>query len=97
MVELIKGEPGESRKEWLLDRFACVGKSNPKVRDFKFWIDGSHPIEQFPYGTMLQEKLDYIHQNPVKELIVFRAEDYLFSSACDYAGEKGMLKVILIN
>ena len=38
-----------------------------------------------------------IHQNPVEEGLVFKAEDYVYSSAIDYAGEKGMLDVILIK
>ena len=40
---------------------------------------------------------DYIHNNPVEEGIVFRAEDYLYSSAANYAGEKGLLDVIVIK
>ena len=31
--------------------------------------------------------------NPVDDGLVFRPEDYLYSSAIDYAGEKGMLRV----
>jgi len=29
--------------------------------------------------------------------LVFKAEDYVYSSTIDYAGEKGMLDVILIK
>ena len=32
-----------------------------------------------------------------EEGLVFRAEDYVYSSACDYAGEKGLLNVIVID
>ena len=42
------------------------------------------------------QKLNYIHQNPVEEGLVFRAEDYRFSSASTYAGEKGLLDIIFI-
>jgi len=38
-----------------------------------------------------------IHQNPVEEGIVFRAEDYLYGSAADYAGENGLLNVIVVK
>ncbi|MGD1839942.1 MAG: hypothetical protein ACFB0B_03465 [Thermonemataceae bacterium] len=41
----------------------------------------------------MQQKLNYIHQNPVKEGIVALPEHYLYSSASDYAGEKGLVKV----
>jgi hypothetical protein len=33
----------------------------------------------------MDEKIDYVHNNPVEAGLVFRAEDYLFSSAADYA------------
>ena len=46
---------------------------------------------------MIDEKINYVHQNPVEEGIVFRAEDYLYSSAANYAGEKGLLDVIVIK
>jgi putative transposase len=32
------------------------------------------------------QRLDYIHQNPVKAGFVRQAEDWLWSSAADYAG-----------
>lgn len=34
---------------------------------------------------------NYKFPNPVEEGIVFRPEDYKYSSASDYAGEKGVL------
>ena len=46
---------------------------------------------------MLQQKLDYIHQNPVFDGIVDEAEHYVYSSARDYAGFKGLLKIKYIS
>ena len=40
---------------------------------------------------MIQQKIDYIHNNPVEGGIAFRPEDYRYNSASDYAGEKGVL------
>ena len=37
-----------------------------------------------------------IHNIPVEEGIVFKAEQYVYSSAIDYAGEKGLLDIVLI-
>ena len=37
-----------------------------------------------------------IHNNPVEEGYVFRPEDYLYSSAADYAGEKGLLDNVIV-
>jgi len=48
-------------------------------------------------GRDIDQKLDYIHQNPVEEGLVFRAQDYVYSSAVDYAGEKGLLDIVIIE
>jgi len=48
-------------------------------------------------NAVISQKLNYLHQNPVEAGLVFRAEDYVYSSAIDYAGGKGMLDIILID
>jgi hypothetical protein len=40
---------------------------------------------------------DYLHDNPVEHGVVFRAEDYVFSSAIDYCGGKGLLDIEMIE
>jgi hypothetical protein len=37
-----------------------------------------------------------MRKNPVEEGLVFRAEDYVYSSAIDYAGEKGLLDDVIV-
>ncbi|MFK8046502.1 MAG: hypothetical protein AB8B72_13480 [Crocinitomicaceae bacterium] len=44
----------------------------------------------------MSQKIKYVHNNPVKAGMVSRAEDYNYSSAKDYAGEKGLLDDIVI-
>jgi len=39
----------------------------------------------------------YIHNSSVEDMIVSKPEDYLFSSAPDYAGQKGMLDVHVLG
>ncbi|WP_370996464.1 hypothetical protein [Mucilaginibacter sp. RCC_168] len=46
---------------------------------------------------MLSQKLDYIHNNPVKTGIVTMPEHYLYSLAVNYAGEDGLMEVILLD
>jgi hypothetical protein len=58
-------------------------------------IDWDKPIELWS-NKVIDEKIDYIHNNPVEEGLVFRAEDYLYSSAADYAGEQGVLENVII-
>jgi len=87
----------ESRRDWLLHHFVYVGKYNPKIKNHKFWQDGLHPIE-VTSAKFIDQKINYIHQNPVEAGIVYRAEDYILSSAAEYAGEHtGLLDVIVLN
>lgn len=87
----------ESRKDWLLKYFAYAGRYDPKIKEYKFWQEGFHPIE-LTSAKFIDQKLIYIHKNPVEAGIVFRAEDYVLSSAAQYAGEfNTILEVIIID
>ncbi len=96
LVEAIAAEPTESRREWLLDRFHFQARLDRKVATAKFWQDGSHAVELISPALSLQ-KLHYLHQNPVRAQLVTEPEDYVFSSACSYAGKQGLLKVKLLG
>ena len=89
IIKEIQENPQESRKEWLMQQF-----KTPEGN--RFWRGDNKPIELWS-NKVIDEKINYIHQNPVEEGIVFRAEDYLHSSAVDYAGEQGLLDVIVIK
>ncbi len=39
---------------------------------------------------------NYKFHNPVEEGLVFHAEDYPYSSAIDYTGEKGLLDDVVV-
>lgn len=39
------------------------------------------------------QRLHYIHQNPVRQMIVSNPEEYIFSSAIDYADGKGLVTI----
>jgi len=89
IIKAIEENPKESRKEWLIRGF----KTN---EGHQFWMDGSHPIELWS-NAVIDEKLNYLHQNPVKSGWVSCAEDYVYSSAGDYAGRKGMVEIWLLR
>lgn len=97
IINLIE-EGSESRKKWMLDKFKEEGKRLKRISKYKFWKDGNHAIYlgELDMG-MMDQKLDYIHENPVKAMLVSNAEDYVFSSAIDYTGNSGMVKVKLIE
>jgi putative transposase len=96
LKEAIKNHPQESRKEWMLWMMEKAGKANSNNKNFQFWQQDNHPIELFD-NQIMQQKLDYIHDNPVASGIVERAEDYLYSSAGDYAGRRGLLEIMFID
>jgi hypothetical protein len=45
----------------------------------------------------MDQKLGYIHNNPVEEGVVDVPEEYLYSSARNYAGRPGLIQVELIG
>ena len=95
IVQAIKEMP-ESRRDWMLNRFEYAGKYLNRIKDYKFWQDGNHPIICSNH-EMLDQKLDYIHNNPVKAMLVHEPHHYMLSSAIDYAGGKGMIDVVLLK
>ena len=86
IVKAIKDNPRESRREFLLQAFQNAASKSSNVLHFQFWRHDNKPIELWS-NKVIKEKINYVHQNPVEEGIVFKAEDYRFSSAVDYAGE----------
>ena len=90
IVKAIEENPKESRKHWLL----WLLKKEEKVC---FWEDGYHGEEIYS-PDFLESKINYIHLNPVRANIVEKAEDYLYSSACDFLETKnGLLELKRIN
>jgi REP element-mobilizing transposase RayT len=94
--EAIQNNPSESRKEWLLWLFEQAGQKNSNNEDWQFWQQDNHPIELYKVEIM-QQKLNYLHQNPVEAGFVDESRDWLYSSARDYVGEPGLLDIILIE
>ena len=95
IVKAIKENPRESRKEYLLTHFSQVANKVSNVNNFQFWRHDNKPIELWS-NKVIKEKIDYIHQNPVEAGLVFKPEDYVYSSAVDYSGEKGLLDGIVV-
>jgi REP element-mobilizing transposase RayT len=89
----IKDNIQESRREWMLWMMERAGKKNSNNKSFQFWQQDNHPIE-LTNNLIAQQKLDYIHNNPVEAGFVNRPEDYVYSSAIDYSGEKGLLEIV---
>ena len=81
---------GESRREWLLNKFSYEAQRVKRGTNYKIWQDGYHG-KQIESAEFMKQKLDYIHNNPVESGIVLSGEEYLYSSAKNYAGHPDLL------
>jgi REP element-mobilizing transposase RayT len=88
----IEDNPQESRKEWLLEMMRKAGSSKASNKDFQLWQHNYHPIELSSY-FLIEQRLNYIHQNPVKAGFVDKPEDFLYSSAKNYAGLQSIVEL----
>jgi len=84
----------ENGTERLLKQFSWFKKQHKSDRHYQLWEEGSHP-QLIENDVVLRQKLDYIHQNPVKRGYVDLAEHWRYSSARNYAGQDGMLPVFM--
>ena len=92
----LKNDTQESRREWMLNRFHFAGNNDKKIKIFRLWQNGYYP-EIINSYKFFKQKLDYIHNNPVRQEIVSRPEEYLYSSAVDYTGDKGLLDIDILR
>ena len=76
----------------MLYRFEFAGKFDNRIKKYKFWQESNHAV-LLDTSEMIDQRINYIHQNPVRALIVAHPHEYLFSSALDYAGERGYVDV----
>ncbi|MDH5367612.1 MAG: transposase [Cyclobacteriaceae bacterium] len=95
IIESIKSA-SESRKEWMVNIFSKAGKENSNNKNYQFWKQDNH-AEELLTNQFTKQKLDYIHHNPVVAGIVDEAELYLYSSARDYSGRKGLLHIEFVG
>ena len=79
----------------MLTAFKDACKSLKRNQQYKVWQDGYHA--EIAYSNkFIKQKMTYIHNNPVVEKIVAYPEDYLFSSARNYAGLDSELEVVVV-
>ncbi|OED43613.1 transposase [Endozoicomonas sp. (ex Bugula neritina AB1)] len=79
----------------ILDQLAFYKKAHKTDRPLQFWQEGSHP-ELIQNHSMMLQKVDYIHQNPVKRGYVDKPEHWRYSSARNYLDQEGLLEVCRI-
>ena len=76
----------------VLGQLAYHKKRHKKDREYQLWQEGSHP--QLIQGeAMMRQKIEYIHDNPVKRGYVDDPTHWRYSSARNYAQQPGLLEV----
>ncbi len=76
----------------ILEQLAFYKKAHKNDRAYQFWQEGIHP-EWIQNDEMMQQKITYIHDNPVKRGYVDLPEHWRYSSAKNYLGQTGLLEV----
>lgn len=92
ILKEVKENSTESRRDWLLLIFQYHARFNKRNSSFQFWTHENHAVE-LSNNTMIDQRINYIHQNPVKALWVEREEEYLYSSAKNFAGAAGLVEI----
>lgn len=95
IVSAIKQDPHETRKDFFLTKFSIAASKSSNVKHLQFWQHDNRPIELWS-KNVVDQKINYIHNNPVTAGLVSRPEDYLFGSASDYIDQIGLLKDVVV-
>jgi len=92
LQKMIEEHSQESRKEWILWMMKRAGLKNSNVKSMQFWQQHNKPIELWS-SEVIDQKVDYIHNNPVVAGFVTEAHFWKYSSAVDYSGGRGVLEI----
>ena len=90
IIQAIKDNVQESRREWLIWMMERAGRKIGRAH--QFWQHHNKPIELWS-SAVIDQKLDYIHANPVEAGFVEEGHFWQYSSAIDYAGGRGLVKL----
>ncbi len=93
--KLISESGVESRREWLLWMMERAAKKNSSVSKYQFWQHHNKPIELWSVDV-IEQKVNYIHNNPVAAGFVTAPEHWKYSSASTYCGLVGVLEIDLL-
>ncbi|MFY0673574.1 MAG: transposase [Bacteroidia bacterium] len=86
----------ESRKEWVLWMMKRAGLKTSNVKEYQFWQQHNKPIE-LRSNEVIDQKISYVHNNPVEAGFVCKPEYWQYSSASDYCGIKGPVEIEVIE
>jgi REP element-mobilizing transposase RayT len=93
ILKSIEKKESESRKKWMLWIFSSKAKINKRNDKYQFWQQDNHAIE-CSTEEILDSRMKYLHENPLRAGLVRNEWEYTYSSAIDYyKQEKGMIEI----
>ena len=85
----------ESRGDWMKMVFEYHGKYKAKQTN-QIWTHENHPELIFSQ-KFAEQKIQYIHNNPVKAGIVEKPYEYIYSSARNYADFDSVIEIVKVD
>jgi putative transposase len=77
----------------LLAELQFFKKQHKQDQRYQLWQEGSYP-KQIKDDAMMLQKLEYMHNNPLRRGYVDEPAHWRYSSARNYAGKPGLIEVI---
>ncbi len=97
LIDSIINNPKESRREYMLNLLEAEGKKSSSNYRFKLWQHENHPI-LLDSDVMFNQRLNYLHWNPVTAGFVSEPWHWKYSSAVDYmTDQKGLLDLVMLD
>ena len=72
--------------------FKYHAKYNKRNNELQFWTHENHAVE-LTSNEMIDSRINYIHQNPVRAGWVANDYEYLYSSATNFAELESLLEL----
>ena len=88
IIEQVKRD----NKLWLLNQFEFYKKKYKKESNYQVWQEGAHP-QLITTVDMAEQKINYIHNNPVNKGFVRNPQDWKYSSAGNYYYNEGVIEI----
>ncbi|MEA1913764.1 MAG: transposase [Campylobacterota bacterium] len=79
----------------ILDQLAFYKKAHKKQSTYQLWQEGISP-RLIQNDQMMLDRINYIHNNPIKRGYIEEAKYWRYSSARDYEGVKGLIDVCTV-
>ena len=76
----------------ILEQLAFYKKAHKKETTYQLWQEGVQP-KLIVNEKMMIDRINYIHNNPVKRGYIDEARYWRYSSARDYEGVSGLIDI----